>query len=307
MKQWEMRVLGFIIGVIVTLFVLVLFGCESKEDAKTKERMALISEFLESTEPEVTASLKEQIKRNRERNYPTEPNETFFEIGYSPEPITSIPPEPNEADVEGIRKLGNIWINYADYKQGIIDVNEYVRRGENTLGKWIYSEDDGFHAYYTDWNKSEPNEPNKFCECEDNTGYIYGTTNAVPNAETYWYCSICTKAIKPLAVIPQHIKPNEEYTGPWIESDCTLAVPIQIDEPNLFDEYIPGPMVLILCGGEWYIELTATDSGLCLTGDIDKLDEAAKEFFNIYLKEMCDEYLDHYTKIIKERVEGKQE
>lgn len=62
-------------------------------------------------------------------------------------------PEPNESDIENARKLGNLLINYADYAQGIIDENEYVRRGMSE-GTWEFV---------------EPNEPKRLIEFEYST------------------------------------------------------------------------------------------------------------------------------------------
>ena len=51
-----------------------------------------------------------------------------------------ITPEPNDTDIENARKLGNILINYADFAQGLISEEEYVRRGSNELGRWEWTE-----------------------------------------------------------------------------------------------------------------------------------------------------------------------
>ena len=48
--------------------------------------------------------------------------------------------EPNKADIENARKLGENLLNFADYKQGKIDCNEYVRRGTSKNSKWEYIE-----------------------------------------------------------------------------------------------------------------------------------------------------------------------
>lgn len=106
-------------------------------------------------------------------------------------------------------------------------------------------------------------------------------------------CNICppydSNYPNELMICPGHPEPNEpEYS---------------LGNPNAFIEWVEvtiSPSVVI-ASGEWAIELEATDEGLCLTGDLDKLDEAAKQFFGKYLKGMCDEYLDHYTKIIEKR------
>lgn len=74
--------------------------------------------------------------------------------------------EPNEADIENIRKLAYISINFADYAEGVIDANEYVRRGSSKSSKWEYIE-----------GKQEPNEPTKklisYEEYQKNRAEIY--------------------------------------------------------------------------------------------------------------------------------------
>jgi len=71
-----------------------------------------------------------------------ETGEYIFNVNVSApsEALITMPAEPNESDTANARRLGNLLINYVDYTEGVIDVNEYVRRGESEEGKWEWVE-----------------------------------------------------------------------------------------------------------------------------------------------------------------------
>ena len=81
--------------------------------------------------------------------------------------------EPNDTDIENARKLGDNLINYADYAQGKIDEDEYVRRGTkepnepNTLVD-ITCEFSGItDSTAVSASIEEPNEPEMRYVCGD--------------------------------------------------------------------------------------------------------------------------------------------
>lgn len=73
---------------------------------------------------------------------------------------------------------------------------------------------------------------------------------------------------------------------------CSAETPEDVNDANLFLWFEPPPYHTILfCFENGKIELRIDANGLSMTGDTDKMDEAADVFFNEYLREAVDLYI----------------
>ena len=120
--------------------------------------------------------------------------------------------EPNEDDLENARKLGNLLINYADYAQGKIDCNEYVRRGTLKEQAWNWSEPNDQTIYYHRVEECESRG------CFEDIAAPKGTALPASEGELYW----------------QEIKDKKDKLFIYTDSHGWVEVKdLHIYEPNL--------------------------------------------------------------------------
>ena len=145
LTKWDM--IFWLTMLALAIVVIALFYQSSEEEAVTNypNTMILDSVAYGNITHEVP-SKKEVTEYEPYCNGPDDCNSEHIHLD-----------EPNELDIANIRRLGYLSINYADHAEGIINVNEYVRRGENKSGKWEYVEGKPAEsAPAIEW--AEPNE-----------------------------------------------------------------------------------------------------------------------------------------------------